>query len=305
MPLLTDAPSADSMIIVITGANKGIGKAIVKQIVLQAPSYWKDAQRDVTLYLTSRNTELGEKAIEDLKPQLSSAPLNFRLQHHPLDIGSEESIKTFKKALEEKHGGIDILVNNAGIASKGPAFDYDIVKWTLETNYYGTLKMMENMLPLMRKEGRVINVSSMIGKLSQLSEPLQKKFLDPNLKVSDVTELMESFTNAVKEGNFKELGWSNSAYGVSKVGMTALSKVFAHDQRRASDGKNLLILSCHPGYVNTDMTSGMGHLTVDQGAETPVFLSLAPLKDIVGTYTDEQFDKGFGVYWSDKKAEQW
>lgn len=257
------------------------------------------------MYLTSRNPELGEKALEDLKSQLSTHLSNFRLCYHPLDIVSEDSIQKFKTFLNENHGGIDILINNAGIATKGSEFDYMIVQKTLETNYYGTLKMMEHMLPLMRKQGRIINVSSSLGQLSRLSANLQKRFLDPELTIPKLTQLMEDFATAVKEGNFQDLGWPRTAYGVSKVGVSAISKVYAHEQRRSSDHRELLILSCHPGYVNTDMTSGKGILTVDQGAETPVYLALAPLKEITGMYTSDQFDHGYGTFWSNKKPEQW
>lgn len=303
---MSSVNSLASKIIVVTGANKGIGKAIVKQLVLQAPQPWKELD-SVTIYLTSRNQALGLKALEDLEKELEEKkPRGFCLRHHSLDIDSTESISALSEFIKKEHNGLDILVNNAAIAFKGSAFDSEIVRKSLDTNYYGTLNMMKYFLPLMREDGRIINVSSMVGSLKNVNKTLQDKFNNPKLTISQLNELMEEYASSIDDNSFSDKGWPKSAYGVSKIGVTGLTKIYAHQQQQ-EDEKNepVLIRACHPGYVNTDMTSGKGHLTVDEGAETPVFLAYAPKETILNASTRDEFSRGLGVYWSNKAVENW
>lgn len=83
---------------------------------------------------------------------------------------------------------------------------------------------------------------------------------------------------------------------MSKVGVTALTRI---QQRVINDDisrKGILINSVHPGYVDTEMTRNAGHLTVEQGAETPVYLALLP----------EEEKKLKGAYvWCDKEIINW
>jgi len=98
-----------------------------------------------------------------------------------------------------------------------------------------------------------------------------------------------------KSGNHEENGWPSSAYGVSKVGVSALTFI----QQRAFDKDprtDIVINSVHPGYVDTDMTSHKGPLTIEQGAEAPVYLALLPAgeKKVKGCYV-----------WNDKTIKDW
>lgn len=77
-----------------------------------------------------------------------------------------------------------------------------------------------------------------------------------------------------KAGKHIERGWGNSAYVVSKVGCSALSFI----QQRMLDNekpcRNISVNAVHPGYVDTDMTSHKGHLTIEEGASAPLHLAL-------------------------------
>lgn len=84
----------------MTGANKGIGYAIVKGLCEKFQG---------TVYLTARNESKGEKAVADLKA------LGYSPVFHQLDITDQTSIDRFKQHLQTTHGGIDILINNAGV----------------------------------------------------------------------------------------------------------------------------------------------------------------------------------------------
>ena len=95
--------STSSRIAVVTGANKGIGLAIVRSLC-------KKFNGDV--FLTARDIGRGQKAVA----LLNSEGLDPKF--HQLDISSQESIDTLKKFIEEKYGGVDVLVNNAGMSRK-------------------------------------------------------------------------------------------------------------------------------------------------------------------------------------------
>jgi carbonyl reductase 1 len=130
----------------------------------------------------------------------------------------------------------------------------------------------------------------MAGHLHKYSQPIQDQFLAAKT-VPEVTKLMENFKQAVKDGNEKEQGWISAGYAVSKAGVTGMTRAVAFEQQ--GKGSKVLINSCCPGYVNTDMTKGRGPKTVDAGAKTPVMLALG---DIGGKS---------GEFWQDERVKEW
>ncbi|MCJ1287722.1 hypothetical protein MMC26_007074 [Xylographa opegraphella] len=269
-----------SRVAVVTGANKGIGLAIVRQLALQYPQSSLNTG-PLLIYLTARNRERGERALASLQqdPQLRAARALApdgglaEVQYQALDIGQTASIRAFAAFVRERHPhGIDVVVNNAGIAMTG--FDSTVVKETLQCNYYGTLEATQTLLPLLHPSGRLVNVSSMAGHLNKYSPALQARFRAART-VDDVTALMEAFKAAVAAGTEAEQGWPSAAYAVSKAGVTAMTGVVAREERER--GRGVLVNSCCPGYVKTDMTRGGGMKTVDEGAQTPVMLALGDL----------------------------
>lgn len=127
-------------------------------------------------------------------------------------------------------------------------FDSNVVKTTLKTNYYGTLEATEQFLPILRKGGRLVNVSSVASQLHRYSDEVRQQFLQgAKTDVSAITKIMETFESAVKEGKEKEAGFPSAAYAVSKAGETAFTKAIAI--REQKQGSNVLINACCPGYV--------------------------------------------------------
>lgn len=91
-----------------------------------------------------------------------------------------------------------------------------------------------------------------------------------------------------------EKGWANSAYVASKVGVAALSRI--HQRMFDTDSrKNIIVNAVHPGYVDTDMTSHKGTLTIEEGAVAPVFCALLP----------EDTDIKGGFVWYDTTIMDW
>jgi len=281
---------------VVTGANKGIGLAIVRQLALQYPKSPLN-NGPFLIYLTARDQGRGEAAVESLEKdaQLKQAKALkadgglSEIQFHLLDITSSSSIKSLADHLKQTHGdGVDFVINNAGIAMDG--FDPNVVKTTLDCNYYKTLEASHAFLPLLKPTGRLVNVASMSGKLNKYSEEVRNRFLASKTE-DDVTSIMQDFATAVENGKEKETGFPSAAYAVSKAGLIGGTKALARAQKEKGSG--VLVNACCPGYVNTDMTKGNGVKTVDEGAQTPVLLAI---QDIQGKT---------GGFWQNEKEIDW
>ncbi|TDZ24299.1 Carbonyl reductase [NADPH] 1 [Colletotrichum orbiculare MAFF 240422] len=280
---------------VVTGANKGIGYAIVRQLALQYPKSHLN-NGSLLIYLTARDKSRGEQALSSIQGDADLKQAKALSQHggpadikyHQLDISDSNSIADLASFLKKEHpDGIDFVINNAGIAMQG--FDSNVVKNTIAVNYYGTLEATRAWIPLLKPDGRVVNVASISGSLSKYSSEIKERF-QSSQSVSDVTKLMEDFTSAVDKGTHEKEGWPSAAYAVSKAGEIGMTRAIAKEL--LDKGSKVLVNSCHPGYVVTDMTRGGGTKTPDQGAQTPVHLALA---DIGKT----------GEYWSDEKVAKW
>ena len=125
---------------------------------------------------------------------------------------------------------------------------------------------------------------------TKYSEPIRSAF-SSSKTVNDVTRLMEAFKSAVKEGKEREKGWPSAAYAVSKSGITGMTRAIALQHKQ--QGGKVLVNSCCPGWVSTDMTKHRGTKTVDEGAQTPVVLALG---DIRGKY---------GEFWQGERIIEW
>ncbi|KAK6173715.1 hypothetical protein SNE40_017121 [Patella caerulea] len=266
---------AAKRVAVVTGGNKGVGFGIVRALC-------KQFQGDVIL--TARNVDLGKKAVSDLNAE------NLKPEFHQLDICDMSSIETLKQYLQSTYGGLDLLVNNAGIAYKAASTApfSEQAEVTVRTNFTATLDVSNVLFPLLRPHSRVVHVSSMVSQWTgkKCSDALKARFLDPALTIDELKQIMQNFVDAAKAGKVSESGFPESAYGMSKVGVT----VMAFIQQRELDSKDdIVVNACCPGYVDTDMTSHKGTKTIDQGAETPVLCALLPEgTDIRGKFLSEK-----------------
>ncbi|KAL4230737.1 hypothetical protein ACF0H5_011112 [Mactra antiquata] len=257
--------SGAKRVAVVTGANKGIGFAIVRGLCKQF---------DGDVILTARNEENGKQAIESLNKE------GLKPIFHQMDLNDVTSIDRIKKYLQSNYGGLDVLVNNAGIAFKAAQTDPFSVQAevTNATNFWGTLNVCKQLYPLLRIHARVVNVSSMGCQFAakKCSKELQEQFLAPDLDMPKVEKLITDFVSSAKDGTFKSKGWPESAYGVSKIGVTLMTYVQQRELNKDSSRSDIVINACCPGYVDTDMTSHKGTKTIDEGADTPLYLAMLP-----------------------------
>ncbi|XP_046974158.1 carbonyl reductase [NADPH] 1-like [Vanessa cardui] len=266
-----------SKLAVVTGANKGIGFAIVRGLCKRF---------DGVVYLTSRDEKRGAEAVAALQKE------GLNPKYHQLDITDPKSLTVFHDYVKTKYGNIDILVNNAAIAFKSNAPDPVAVQAeeTLRVNYFSVVSACEILFPLLRNGARVVNISSSCGHLSCIpSEKLRQRFQDPNLTIPELSDLMRQYVEAAKQGTHAA-EWGNSSYVVSKVGLTALTKI----QQRLLNDKDIKVNAVHPGYVDTDMSSHKGPLSIDEGAQAPLFLALDAADSVRGEYV-----------WCDKRIVSW
>ncbi|XP_063080545.1 carbonyl reductase [NADPH] 3 isoform X3 [Cavia porcellus] len=124
------------------------------------------------------------------------------------------------------------------------------------------------------ERGRVVNISSSQGfrALEDCGEALQERFRCNTLTEGDLVDLMKKFVEDVKNEVHEREGWPDSAYGVSKLGVTVLSRIIARqlDEKRKAD--RILLNACCPG----DTAGDQGSRSLEQGVETPVYLALLP-----------------------------
>ena len=251
---------------VITGSNKGIGFAIAKGLT---------ENFDGDIYLTSRNVKLGLAAVNELLEE------GVTVSFHQLDIDEESSITRFAEFIKENYGGIDILVNNAGIAFKRDATDpiSHQAKVTLKTNYFGTKMACKHFFPLLKSGARVVNLSSNCGFLPLIpGHDLKKKLAssDSTLSFQELDAMMEDFIDSTEDGSHEEKGWPNGSYVVSKVGLSALTRIQQREMDKDSTRTDIAINHVHPGYVDTDMSSHKGPLTPEEGAKSSLFAATLP-----------------------------
>ena len=141
--------------IIITGSSSGFGLKAAKDF----------ADKGNTVFATMRKPD-GKNA--EKKAELEGHSSNIKVVD--MDVTNETSVKEAMDGILAQAGNIDILINNAGIMYLGitEAFSVEQARFQMETNYFGAIRVMQAVLPSMRKAGNglIINTSSLVGRMS-------------------------------------------------------------------------------------------------------------------------------------------
>ena len=239
---------SDKQIAVVTGANKGIGREIAKQL----------AELGATVVVGARNEEAGEQVAAEIRASGGDAV------SVALDVTDPASLAAAAKTVESLFGRVDALVNNAGISNR-PGSDFagqlprsanvDDIRFVFETNVFGVINVTSAFLPLLRKStaARIVNVSSSAGSFAMMSDP-------------------QTF----------ELSPVALGYVPSKTALTAITLQYARDL--AAD--NILVNAVCPGFVATDLNGHRGILTPSEGAVSAVRMASIAADGPTGTFAD-------------------
>jgi NAD(P)-dependent dehydrogenase (short-subunit alcohol dehydrogenase family) len=237
--------TSDKKIALITGANRGIGYEITRQL----------GKLGYLVLIGSRDKKRGQAATDRLRAEGIDAYLQILdVTHHPSLVRAHDFI-------QNEYRRLDVLVNNAGIVHdkvlKPSETPLDTVREVFEPNFFGVVAITQILLPLLRKSaaGRIVNLSSALGSLTTLADP-------------------NSF-----EGDFRLLG-----YGASKAALNMFTVQLAHELRDTS----IKVNSAHPGWIKTDMGGPEAPGTVQEGADTSVWLATLPADGPTGGFFSER-----------------
>ena len=251
--------------ILVTGANKGIGLAIVEAILRE--------HEDTFVFMGARDPARGEHARAGL---LEARPdWEPRVRVVELDVTRDASVRAATTAV----AGVPLyaVVNNAGIGRSAGG-----LKAVLEVNTFGLRRVCEAFLPLLDpSSGRIVNVTSASGPsfVERCSEERRRLFTDPRTDWPALVALMDECLALGEDAEaFAARGLGDGdAYGLSKACANT------YTQRLALEHPSLRINACTPGFIETDMTrpyaeargespAAMGMKPPSEGARCPLFL---------------------------------
>ena len=258
--------------ILVTGANKGIGLAIVEAILTE--------HTDAFVYLGSRDPERGRAAAAKLAQRPGFAN---RLEAVPLDVGKDESVTAAAAQVQRGLGGEKLygIVNNAGIGLQSGDFAA-----VVDTNLIGLHRVCDAFLPLLDPNGgRVVNVTSASGPLfvAGCSAEMKRFFLDEQMTWQRLVALVDDCKKIAGDARAfaaKGLG-DGSPYGFSKACGNSYTMILAREH------PSLVVNACTPGFIATDMTlpyaDTQGKSPAEMGMKTPAEGARAPMHLLFGT----------------------
>lgn len=193
----------DKQVALVTGGNKGIGNELCRQLALKG----------FKLILASRDPDRGHEAVQKLKE------LDLDVSCVEMDVTNQESILKAAVTINEKYGRLDVLINNAGVYldenEKLLAMDPFILEKTMATNFFGVYHVIRSFIPLMEKQGfgRIINISSEYGAMSEMSYPGVGAYKLSKFALNGLTRLAAAETKGDIKINAVDPGWVSTDMG--------------------------------------------------------------------------------------------
>jgi len=247
-------------VIIVTGASRGIGFGIGKELALRMPG--------ASLYLTSRSTQHHLTELDsNLKREIGAASDNARFRH--IDVKDQRSIKKFFEMVKRKHNRIDIIINNAAKYNKPPASVHgrcpDLplflreVEETTKTNYFGLKAVIEASSPVLAPDARIINMTSHMGNFNifndgdQVSAQLKQSFQDPKLTVEKLDSLVKKYVQDIKSKPWGTSGWPKCSYSVTKLAVNCYTRLLQEELSRSRPRHGIKVNAVCPGTSHSKM----------------------------------------------------
>lgn len=196
------------------------------------------ASKGLQVLITCRDEDKGRQTVKEMLQE------GLSVEFQVVNVNDAQSISQMIERVENDFARLDVRVNNAGIIlDRGVSVldvEESVVRETFETNYFGALRMIQASVPLMKENryGRIVNISSGLGAF----------------------EILQGFLG---------LKGSSSAYRISKTMLNALTCLVAQDVADIGIKVNAVC----PGRVQTDMGGADAPLTLEEGADTAVWLA--------------------------------
>ena len=225
--------ASSSRIALVTGANKGIGRAIAAGLLAQG----------FVVYLGARDQGRGEAAVAELARALSGD-----IHFVELDVTSDADVAAAAATIRAEQGRLDVLVNNAGVNTAGhrpfdqlpkpTEEDAEDLRFVYETNVFAVVRVINAFLPLLAASpaGRIVNITSKRGSIGE-------------------------------EGAW--VGQPDMAYSSSKTALNALTVHYARELATTA----IKVNGAAPGHVATDFNGFRGVRTPEQGAQVALRLA--------------------------------
>eukprot|EP00931_Biecheleriopsis_adriatica_P023243 TRINITY_DN14721_c0_g1_i2.p1 TRINITY_DN14721_c0_g1~~TRINITY_DN14721_c0_g1_i2.p1 ORF type:complete len:284 (+),score=46.31 TRINITY_DN14721_c0_g1_i2:74-925(+) len=279
--------------ILVTGANKGVGLAIVRRCVLD--------HDDTNVVLACRSKARGDEAMLALAQE--NPDWRPRLTVLEMDTSKLDSVTAAAASLATQLGeqGLYAIVNNAGIAAGS-------IQEVLQTNVYGPHRVDLAFLHMLQEGGRIVNISSGAGpRCVQSSSAERKQFFlgaQPWEQICGVMDELEKCENTAKSlksigiGSMSSSGPGDAVYGVSKALLNC------YTARLAQDNPQFKINSCSPGAIATDLFKDykcaciLRLLTAspDKGTKAPMYLLFAEVEGNGCFYHKSATKRAFDKY---------
>lgn len=239
--------------ILVTGGNKGIGRAIVEAILAE--------HDDTFVYLGSRDAGRGDDAVAAVVAAVPSA--EGRVRRVALDVTDEGSVGAAAREVAAD-GPLYAVVNNAG------TYEGDLA-WVLNVNTHGPRRVCEAFLPHVQEGGRLVMVSSASGPMYVAScrADRQRAFVDPEVTWAGIEALAGEVLGGAADG------LPANAYGLSKALLNAYTLLLARTRPGVS------VNACTPGFIATDLTrpfaESSGKTPAEMGMKSPAHGARAPM----------------------------
>jgi NAD(P)-dependent dehydrogenase (short-subunit alcohol dehydrogenase family) len=245
------------------GATQGLGLALVEGLAARMSG-------DDVVYLTGRDPA----RIAEAAAGISSGRAEVRSEL--LDVTDTAGVNSVASVLSDRHGGLDIVFSNAYRRTQPSDASADVVADYVETNNFGTTRVLRAFGPLLRDRGRMIVVASTMGTLHYLAPVLHGRF-DRLESLDDADAVVRRWRDAVLDGSALAEAWPAFINIPSKVGQVAAVRAIANMRRDHDERRGILIAAVCPGMVNTAASRAWFDMS---SAQTPAEAA-GPLIDLV------------------------